>query len=477
MHMHNPKSRRKDLFWRTVIYLVMTLAVLALMGLSLFLVLGYSVDNKGRAEQGGLIQFRSFPEGATVKIDGGKLGSVTPAKSNATAGQHNVTMERKDYRGWSKNFTLGKGELLWLNALLVPKSITTNESYQFNELTDFVASPDKKWIAAIEKSNEPNLKIIDIRDEKKPKVSTLNIPSTALKAVAPNDTFSIAEWDFGSKYLLVKHTSGQTTEWLRLDRSDESKARNISRDLAISQAHFVGNSGNIFYVLNDGMLRKINIEDDTLPSPIAENVKEFQLYKDNRVGFVRTDGDRQIVEAYQEGNEPREVASIKGLEPNIHVALTSYFDDDYIAYTKGAEARLIKNPFSSHPESTATLSIGSNIDWLFFSNNGQFLVIQQGVSMASYDIERNMTTRFSIPGQSTYTRTNHLEWLDDFHLWSDNGGVLSILEFDGANAEVIGNVSPGFDVTLSDNGKRLFSVGSNETTKKPVLQSSVMVLE
>ncbi len=477
--MHNQKNRRKEIFWRTVIYLVMTMAVFVLAGLSLFLVLGYNLDNKGRAEQGGLIQYRSFPDGASVRLDGILQSANTPSKSTANAGRHNVSFERKDYRSWNKDVTLNRGELLWLNALLVPKSITTNEVHQFDGVSSFVASPDKKWIAVIEKANEPSLKIIDIRDEKKPRISTLKIPDEITKTATPEDIFTIAEWDFGSRYLLVKHTSGQSTEWLRLDRSDESNAENISRNLklSISEAHFAGTSGNLFFALSDATLRKLNIDQNTSSTPISEDVKEFQLYKDNRIALVSVKDDEQVVSVYKDGDKrPTEVTRFKGVEPSVDVALSSYFEDDYIAYSRGDEAHIIKNPFDS-PRSVATVKLDPAISWLYFSNNGQFLIAQYGSKLISYDLERNLSSLFSIPGDPVYTGTKHLEWLDDFHLWSDSGGTLSIFEFDGTNGEVIGNITQGFDVTLSNNGKRLFSLGVNESTKKPVLQSSVMVLE
>ena len=136
--MHNPKKRQRDLLKRTLTYVFMTLSVIVLVVISLFLVLGYSVDQQGQPEQGGLIQFRSFPTGATVKVDGNKLPSTTNTKDNTSAGFHNVEMELKEYRKWSKSFDLGSGELLWLNALLIPQKITTNEAASFEQVHSMI---------------------------------------------------------------------------------------------------------------------------------------------------------------------------------------------------------------------------------------------------------------------------------------------------------------------------------------------------
>ena len=217
--MHDPKGRQRDLAKRTLTYATMTISVIVLVAVSLFLVLCYSVDRDGQPEQGGLVQFRSFPTGASVHIDGAKQNFTTNNKKNTSPGYHNVAMDLKGYRGWSKNFDLGRGELLWLNALLIPKQITTESAQSFDQLAGTKVSPDKNWIAVVENPSQAKLKIIDIRDEKKPKVTELAIPVITAKP-EPGDVFRVVEWDVGSRYILVTHTSGKKTEWLSLDRSD-----------------------------------------------------------------------------------------------------------------------------------------------------------------------------------------------------------------------------------------------------------------
>lgn len=464
---------------RTLTYLLMTTAVIFLALVCLFVVLGYSIDQKtGSPRQGGLVQFRSFPDGATVNIDGRPQSFTTPNKSTIDADAHSVNMNKKDYRAWNKHFTLKKGELLWLNARLVPNSITTDEIEQFDTLAQAVPSPDKKWIAAVETPNLAELKIIDIRDEKNPKSSTLKFPTDLVKPLSPTDTFEIAEWDFGSRYLLVKHISGASVEWLRLDRSSETNTKNLTDEfkLNLAQIHFRGNSGANFYGISGGELRKLQL-DQVVPDPIAENVSEFSLYGDNKLALMTLKNNQQVAQVYKDGDKaPTEVETLPA-QPTAHVALTSFFGDDYAAVSQAGVARLTKQPFDIKPTMTATLRLQPDITWLYFSPNGQFLVAQTGQSVASYNLERDQTTGFTIPGTGPYTRSGPLQWLDDFHFWSDMGGTLRMFEFDGTNPEVINNVTPGQNVTLSNNGKRLFSVGTNTTNKKPILQSSVMVIE
>ncbi len=478
MH-HNPKQRQRELLKRTLIYAIMTISVISLVVLSLFLVLGYNVDGDGPPEQGGLVQFRSFPTDAEISIDGSKQSIKTNSKKNLSAGYHNVSMSLKDYRGWSKSFDLGSGELLWLNALLVPSRITTSEVTAFEQIASMKVSPDKKWIAIIEKPQDTILKIVDIRDEKKPKITQLAIPENVVKA-NPGDISKIVEWDFGSRYILLTRTNGTKTDWIRLDRSDPSGARNVTalKNLNISDAHFVGTSGNVLQVLAAGVVQRVDISrTDEKISSIAQNVREFELYNDDRVGFVGTKDTALVVGYYNDfTKKSRTIRTYPQDQPNVHNAITSYFNDDYQAISHGTTIDIIKNPLEEN-RLFASFELQPGVQWLYFSNSGRFVVAQNGSSLSVYDLERKQNFVYTIPNNPPYTLGHHLKWLDDFHLVSDLGGVLTVFEYDGTNIETIGNVAPGHDMSLSNNGKRLFDIGINSVTQKPVLQSAVMVIE
>src|SRR5262249_48758655 len=96
-------SKRARLALRFFTYGVMTLATILLTTLAVFYAMGYRFNqNDLTFEQGGLIQFRSAPEGAQVYIDGALQGFTTPGRANLGAGTHTVSMQLKGYRSWQK---------------------------------------------------------------------------------------------------------------------------------------------------------------------------------------------------------------------------------------------------------------------------------------------------------------------------------------------------------------------------------------
>ena len=50
-----------------------------------------------------------------------------------------------------------------------------------------------------------------------------------------------------------------------------------------------------------------------------------------------------------------------------------------------------------------------------------------------------------------------LDWLDDYHVWSVEGGKLVMREFDGANQSTMLEASEGFDASLSHDGDWLYA--------------------
>jgi hypothetical protein len=90
----------------------------------------------------------------------------------------------------------------------------------------------------------------------------------------------------------------------------------------------------------------------------------------------------------------------------------------------------------------------------------------------SYEIEYMRETNATITTTETTPRT--LQWLSDAYLWAVYDGHLSIREFDGTNTHVIMAMEPGFDATLSQNGKYIYGIAKSGNNYQ--LQRVTMIL-
>ena len=480
MQEHSPNKKRRALALRFFTYGVMTLATAVISIVCILLVLGYRFDFlKHTVSQGGLVQLRSFPDGAKVTFDKIILPFVTPGKRNVDVGAHTVVFQLDGYREWSKTATIKAGELRWLNyARLIPQSITTSTAHDFAVVSGNIPSPDHKWMAVYGAADKPEFTIADLRNAEEVKMQTVTIPvATYTNVEGQPHQFSLVEWDFSGRYLLVRHTIGATTEYLRIDRTQPADVKNISTQLkvALSDVHFSGTSGNVFYGLQDTSIRKLDIGAGTISEPIATGVKSFTLYKTNMIVYVLDKDDKRSVGVSIDG-ESSEVRSYDVTEPVLS-DVTSYFSHNYVAIARGTRVDVIKDPIGKTDaarKTVATFQVPVGARWMQFSNNGRFVVAGTGTQFVTYDLETNEEFSVNLPGNSA-DPAKPLQWLDDYYLVATPDKNLRLSEFDGANQNVITDVEPGLPVTLSEDGEVLFSIA--RTTRGYALQSSKMVVD
>lgn len=462
-------------------YGVMTMAVAVISAISILLVLGYRFDLKsGDVEQGALLQFRSFPSRASINLDGEVLSFLTPGKRSVDAGRHTVTMELDGYQRWQKTFSVKASELRWLNyARLVPKNVETTPTREFPAMASTIPSPDKKWLMLLPAAEKAELTLVDIRDEDEPKFSQLVLPAGSYtQQEGAAHKFSLVEWDFGARYILIKHVVGSTTEYLRLDRTDAADTVNISTKLGvrIDDIHFSGTSGSVFYALEteNGTIRRLDSGAGTISQPVMKDVAAFRLFKTDTMAYVKKPVENKVGVGIVVDGKAYRTATYDDTMP-IVVDVSEYFNDHYLAIGRGTSIEVYKDPELKARKKVASVASVSAISWLRFGNSGRFVVAGTGSQFVSYDLETKLKADVNLPGTAA-DPAKPLQWLDDYYLVSTADNDLRITEFDGANQHVITSAVSGYPVSLNDNGRVLYSIGKTQSGSF-VLQSSRMVLQ
>jgi hypothetical protein len=475
--MYHPPSKRRQLLMRIATYGLMTIAVVSLVGVSLLYILGYRFDEKDRkVEQSGLVQYVSAPSGATVEVDGTALTSKTPAKSIMLPGKHEFVMWRDGYETWRKSLDITAGTLTWLNyTRLVPKERPVKSVENLPKLAGALASPNDKYIATLPDASQPTITTYDITgDEVKHSTFTLSSAdySDATTAGVAH-RFDMIEWDKDGRYLLLTHTYNDKTEWLVIDRQANKLISNVTQtmDIAISSAHFADTSGSLLYALIDNSVRKINISGETVSSPLVSNVSEFHLHDTNTISYVsvpnQTTGHRDVG-VVKDGKKAVNIySSVASDTTPLHVVAGRYFGKDYLVMSEGKKVTVWNGTF---PESSSdagalqkmtTFNFKDEVASLQLSPEDRFILVENGSDFMSYDLERKSLSH--VVQQAGTSTPRPLQWLDEYYVWSDRSDALTIREFDGTNEHMINNVVSGFDATLSDDGKYLYSIGKTET--------------
>ena len=475
--MYHPPSKRNQFIRRTIIYTAMTTAVISIVAGILLLLVGYDFNRKaGQIEQGGLIQFASVPSGATIKIDGNELTGRTPTKSQAFAGDHNVTMDKIGYNSWQKSINLVAGTILWLDyARLIPTELKPEPVINFTNLSSTLPSVDSKQLAIIENQSIPNIHIVNVDDEKTP-LSTVVLP---IDSYSPNlsgekQSFSLESWDNSGRYIIVKHKYDlNKTEWIILDSKDISKTKNITSLLAIDISTIVFDKSNnrIVFVQTGNDIRSVDLNADTLSRVLVSNVEKFNLSESSVINYVTTiDQEKNIrsVGYYQTGSEkPVIVRSYDDSVIPLNISTGNYFNNDYIAINHGQDIDLFRLNLPKDSAEAANIESFKNFDivggseWLSFGNKGRFVIAQNGNIYTVHDLELDKTTTTELKGASVNSKK--ISWLDNYILWNDSDSMARIYEFDGANQRDIMPVTPGFSALITPHGDFLSAFKKTDT--------------
>lgn len=447
-------SKKVQLALRFFTYGVMTVSTVILTILAIYYAMGYRLNQSGLViEQGGIIEFRSEPSGANISVDGKPTGRQTPGRAYVGPGEHSVRMQLDGYRTWEKTASLLPGQLLWLDyTRFIPQTITTTPVKEFASITATLPSPDNRRILVQEQTNIPGFTVAEVSNEKEPTFTPFVIPDATLTKVdARTGAFSFIEFSQDSRYVLVRHVNGAVNEVLRLDVTSAEASINITRQfgLGITDVHFAGGNSGVVYARVVDQLRRLDISANVAAVGFAAGVTQFSVYED-RVAFVANRPELgQAIGVFQDGKET--VVASAPADTTVRVALAEYFRHQHLAYSLENKVFIVTDPTSATPAQSSEFTVDQPAAWLQFSPKGRFVIAGNGQTFNGYDLEVGR----SYGGALVATRPP--QWLDPFHMWTDQDSLLRLREFDGQNTNDITGVTSGFSAVLSANEKVVFS--------------------
>ncbi len=487
------KPTKKQLLIRRIIFSgIATLSVLIIATFAILFMLGFRLDSgNGRLEQGALMQFDSSPNGADVFIDDRNIGSRTATKQTVVAGTHSVRMTKAGYQDWNRTLSLNAGTLTWLDYIrLVPNNRPVETVSTYETLTNLVISPDSKWALAQEKTDVPSFHLIDLRAEQV-KSTLLELPQSSYSDATTADvthSFAIVNWDNGGRYALVKHLYKDQTEWIVVDTQNIAQTVNVTQLLGVgfNDLKFTGTSGKTFYGLTtEGAIRKIDLSAATISRTFVTHVESFNLFDNTIISYVGldpSDATKRVAGVYRDGDEsPHVLRSINVTDGALLISFGRYFNDNYVALAEGNVVSLLRGSFPSSSSQDASslapltsFELSGVVTELSFSPGSNYVLAQSGASFKSYEIEHKRSEVGMLP-TANGASASVLKWLDGSHLWTDDADTLVMRDFNGINPFSIMTVVPGYDASLSQNGRFFYAVGKSD--KGFHLQRVTMVLE
>lgn len=475
--MYHAPSKLKLRLRLTLVYTLMVLAVTGLVALLFFIMSGYRFNQyDGKVEQGGLVQFDSKPSGADIWVDQAHLGGRTPAKITVTAGTHTISMQRTGYHEWRKSVVVQAGAILWLDyTRFVPQILQQITVATKAEPASSVASTDSKQLAYLTDATQPVVSLVNL-DTDTPKVDTFTIGASDYTKPAAGEasTFAIDSWSNDNRYLLIRHTYGQKTEWLTLDTIGSHDAVNVSSLFAsdATDIQFSRSDASILYLLtSSGELRRGDVKAKTLASAMMANVESFSQFDNSTLTFVTkvdaTTKNRSVGYITSGASAPRLVRSYAddGAAP-VHFAIVHYYNQNHFVLTYGTQVDIltgdlpssdVKNPAALQTLATFTVSGGVS-EILPSPESHRFVMLRSESAISVYDLELKQGSRIDL------SRPLGVVWTDETHYATiASGGAVRLYDFDGTNGHDVLTGSLGGAVAMTPNGKYFYGFTTGQT--------------
>ncbi len=481
MKTNNDKRRLR--VHLVLVYSLMVATVIVLATVMMFVVEGYRYNRyNGKVEQGGLVQFKSTPGGASVDVDGARLMARTPSKLTLSAGQHDIVMTKDGYTSWRKNVTVKPGGILWLDyAQLFPTSMTPSTAATFSSVDSTLPSVNRRTMAVIPSAVKPEISLVSL-DTDQPETTKVAIEPEKYTA-GTTHAFSLVAWDYDSRRVLVKHVYDNATEYLSVDTRSGS-TYNITTLLGtdIQKIWYVrGDSNSIYIITTDNELRRGNLSDATLSGPLVKNVSNATMDDDNHVIYTTlpdSDGARSAGYVTAGKTKAKTVKTYKTLADPLSAAAGEYYNKQYIAIVHGGTLSVLQGDLPSSDselplqlKTVVSRTLKHNENTVGFSpDDNRMVYAVNGTRLFTYDLElataSEMTLANDLPGQlnSQVTATPGVQWFDHRHVMS-SGGALYVYDYDGTNGRVLVKETARQPAVLAHGEKYVYYFVTNgETT-------------
>lgn len=457
MHvMHGHVADRKHYIIVTIVYTLLTVAVLVGTFLLVAVGKGYYYDREtGEVIQNGLVLLESHPVSAQIYLDGAKKRQ-TPRRMTIESGKHEIKLERSGYRTWQKTFMLEPAEVLWLNyPLMIAEELKSNYLETLPEKPLIKISKDNKYIARAAGSK------IEIRET--------NQPDKPAQFIAPgneNEKVNFLQFSDNSKFILVG-VKENTQRYVVIDRSNSSDRKDVTLKLVnLKPVKFLTDSdGKLLAKGNKESQYIISLEGSAPPKLIAERASIIS--EDNSM-FVYKDSKRNILAVRQ--NDKEEVVvkgeNVKSIKA---VALSTFEGSTSIAYSDKDNTHIVAR-YKEEKQETKKMPVAGNE--IIASPNGRFILARNKSNFAVYDFDRDMQYRYDLSAK----KVGLVTWLGKYQIGAIADGKLFIFDFDGDNVNEIVSARPVL-VGVDSNLEFVYTVDRSKVDKKLKLQVSSLTLE
>lgn len=490
MDFLDPRKQRAHMIRLIVGYVLIGIAVMITTWLLVNRVHGTTFDSAGKVVQNGRVFVSSKPDNARVYLNGKLFKDTTNVQIKLPEGKYAIDVKKDGYRPWKRDVTVvGDTVGRYDYPLLIPSVLTPVPIKSYTSLPGFASqSPDRRWLLVSRPGEVLGFDMYDMSDPAKigDNLKTVALPAGIVTADATETAahvWKLAEWSTDNRRVILEHSyaGGSANvggrEYILLDRDEPTQSLNLTRtlDLAPGQILSLRDKKYDKYYIYDPAARTVGTATINEPAivPVLTGVLAFKSYSDDILLYATESGASavgKIMTMLRDGDVTYKIQEIGSGAPYL-LDLSRYDGNWHVAVGASGDnkAYVFRNPQSVRKAGKVKNLVPVQVlrvtapNYLAFSSNTRFVMIENSTSFAVYDAETDEGyTYASMPpmdgGPGSDGLPAHAIWIDGHRLTYVSGGKTIIFDYDNINTQTLVPASPAFLPFFDRDYENLYSL-------------------
>lgn len=493
MDFLDPKKQRAHMIRLIIGYILIGLAIVIATTILLRIAYGFGLDKNGKVVQNGFVFVSSQPSGSQVYINNKLYKNTTSTRLQLPEGNYEIAVKRPGYTTWQRQVSVvGNTVIRYDYPLLIPTKLISTPVKTYSGAALVTQSPDRHWLLVQPDSAAAAFDVFDISDPKKvtQNVKSISLPAAIITdAASSGQSWKLTEWSTDNRHVILQHSYSGGSEYILVDRQDATKSLNLTKTLGLSEGEVLSlrdKKFDTYYVYDptNKTLETASVTDGTTKSLLLNGVLAFKSYGADMVLYATDTGASagQVVTMLKDGDVTYKIREIGAGGPYL-MDLAQYSGDWYVAVGSSVDNKvyIFKNPQSARKSGKVTDLIPVQLlrvtapNYLEFSANTRFIMIENGTSFAVYDVEYDESYTYATSKPLDAPQT-HAAWMDGTRLTYVSGGRQVIVDYDNTNFQTLAPNVPGYLPAFDRDYRYVYNIAP-ATGEQPVAlrQTSLLI--
>jgi hypothetical protein len=492
MDFLDPKKQRAHEIRLFVGYVLIGLAILISTIILLYQAYGFGIDRDGEVVQNGVVFVASQPNGAEILLNNKPYKDTTNSRLQLPEGEYDITVRREGYHPWQRKVEVNGGSVSRYDyPLLVPTTLATAPVKNYAAAPPFATqSPDRRWLLVQQPATLLAFDMYDLGDPETVAAQTtsFSVPQPVItNAETGEHSWKLVEWSTNNRHLVVEHAHSGGMEYVLIDREEPERSLNLSRTLGLTAGQVLTLRDKKFdkYYIFDPAAKTVSsgsVPTAAVLTPVLTGVLAFKPYGENILLYATEAGAPagKVLAMLRDGDVTYKIRELGAGGPYL-LDLARYDGEWYVAVGASVENKtyIFRNPQAVRKSGRVVNLAPIHIlrvtapNFLAFSSNTRFVMIENATSFAVYDAETNDGYAYAT-AKPLDTGITHATWMDGHRITYVSEGKAVIFDYDNRNFQALSAATPAHLPFFDRDYRNLYTVapgtaGQSAFTATPLL--------